>query len=126
MRWGARVAASGLLLLAGYGGYNYASTNLDTYYSNKFMAYQLPTNRGGADVTLTSLDELYRAGDFKGVSQRFALLSAPTAHDHFLTGMASLQLQQYKQAIERFTALQQGNKLSTRHYLNRKLITIWL
>lgn len=111
LRWGARVAASGLLLLAGYGSYKYGTTNIDSYYSDKFMAYQLPNNRGKADEALSSLEALYRGGNFAGVSQRFAGLETPTPHDQFLTGMAHLQQQQYAQAIERFKVLQQANEL---------------
>lgn len=114
LRWGARVAASGLLLLAGYGSYKYGSTNIDSYYSDKFMAYQLPNNRGEAEEILTSLDALYRLGNFAGVVQRFAGFSSPTAHDQFLTGMAYMQQQQYRQAIERFIALQQSNELQNK------------
>jgi tetratricopeptide (TPR) repeat protein len=110
LRWGARVAASGLLLLAGYGGYKYGTTNLDSYYSDKFMAYQLPNNRGEADEALSSLDDLYRVGNFEGVIQRYAGLRMPSPHDQFLAGMAHLQQQQYGQAIERFTVLQQTNE----------------
>lgn len=114
LRWGARVAASGLLLLAGYGSYKYGTTNLDSYYSDKFMAYHLPTNRGGAEDALASLDALYRVGNFAGVVQRFAGLSTPTPHDQFLAGMAHLQQQQYGQAIERFSMVQQRNEGSQR------------
>ncbi len=111
LRWGARVAASGLLLLAGYGGYRYGSTNIDSYYSDKFMTYQLPNNRGGgAEESVTSPDALYRSGNYAEIVQRFAGLTSPTPHDLFLTGMAHLQLQQYGEAIERFVTLQQTNQ----------------
>lgn len=113
LRWGARVAASGLLLLAVYGSYKYGSTNIDSYYSDKFMAYQLPNNRGEAEQVLTSLDALYRSGNFADVVQRFAGLSSPTPHDQFLTGMAHMQQQQYKEAIDRFTALRLSNELKS-------------
>lgn len=111
LRWGARVAASGLLLLAGYGSYKYGSTNIDSFYSDKFVAYQLPTSRGGADDVITSLESLYRAGNFAAVVQRFSGLAEASPHDQFLTGMAHLQQQQYGQAIERLSALQQTNEL---------------
>jgi len=113
LRWGARVAASGLLLLAGYGSYKYGTTNIDSYYSDKFMAYQLPNNRGEVEE-VTPLDVLYRTGNFAGVVQRFAGLSSPNAHDQFLTGMAHMQHQQYKEAIERFIVLRKSNELQNK------------
>jgi tetratricopeptide (TPR) repeat protein len=121
LRWGVRVAASGLFLLAGYSGYKYGTTNIDSYYSDKFMAYQLPNNRGEIEEAVTSLDALYRAGNFSGVVQRFAGLSFPNAHDQFLTGMAYMQQQQYKQAIERFIVLQQSNDLQEKSLFEQEI-----
>lgn len=110
LRWSARVAASGILLLAGYSSYQYANTTIGAYYSDKFMDYQLPATRGAEDNTST-IDELYRAGNFSAIIQRFGDLTSQTTRDQFLTGMAFLHQQQYKQAIHQFTQLQQANKL---------------
>jgi hypothetical protein len=109
VRWGMRVAASGLLLLAGYGSYQYASTSIDTYYSAKFLDYQLPATRGTNEWNST-LDELYRAGNYGAITQRFSKLSAQTPHDQFLTGMAHLHQHQYGQAIVQFKRIRQRNR----------------
>ncbi len=109
VRWGARVAASGLLLLAGYASYQYANTSIDTFYSAKFINYQLPATRGGNSSALSTLDDLYRTGAYTAITQRYGTLATKTSHDLFLTGMAYLHQHQYKQAITQFTRLQRVN-----------------
>jgi hypothetical protein len=109
LRWGARVAASGLLILAGYGSYQYKNATIDAYYSAKFVEYQLPTTRG-ADDQRSTIDELYREGNFAAITQRFTKLSNQAPRDQFLTGMAHLHQHQYGQAISRFLRVQQANK----------------
>src|SRR5206468_4076024 len=107
--WALRIAASVLLVLFGYGGYQYASLDSTHIYQDKFISYQLPTTRGNAE-TLTSLNALYVSGNYGAVIQRFNNLESKSPSDYFLAGVSYLQQKEYAQAVTTFTALQQYNQ----------------
>lgn len=107
--WSGRMAASALLLLLGYGGYQVTTLDGQAIYTNVFMPYQLPTTRG-TDPQPSPLETDYRAGHFAGVVQRAASLPSKQPLDHFLAGMAHLQLGQYTAAAAEFNAIEADNR----------------
>lgn len=109
LQWTARVAASGLLLLAGYGSYQYATTTIDTYYSAKFVDYKLPATRGTSETNST-LDKLFWEGNYAAITQQSRGLETQTPRGHFLTGMAHLYQHQYYQATSHFLTIRRTNK----------------
>ncbi|WP_019986370.1 tetratricopeptide repeat protein [Rudanella lutea] len=119
VRWTARIAASGLLLLLGYGTFQYATTNVGTLYSAKFIKYELPNTRGSEEAK-TSLDVLYQAGNYDAVIEAFMTSPTQTQRDQFLTAMAYLQKEQYGQAIERFSTLRTLNEQNNRQLFEQE------
>lgn len=107
--WTRRMAASVLLLLLGYAGYQATTLDEQTIYQEVFMPYQLPTTRG-TDAPPSPLETHYRVGDFTGVVQRAATLPNKQLLDHFLTGMAHLQLGQHSAAAAEFAAIEAHNR----------------
>ena len=107
--WVLRIAASVLIALLGYGGYQYETLNKSQVYTNKFISYQLLTTRGSADQ-LSALRSAYVSGNYGSVIRQFNTLSNRAPIDYFLTGVACLQQHEYTQAINRFTELRAVNK----------------
>ena len=107
--WAMRIAASVLLLVLGYAGYQLATLDGRELYADKFVGYQLPTTRG-VDAPPSPLEARYRVGDFAGVLKQAATLRSKTVTDQFLEAMAHLQLGQYPPAIARLEGAQAANR----------------
>lgn len=106
--WALRIAASLLLGVTAYSGYELSTFSADRYYEAKFMPYHLPVTRGSVQQT-TPLDSLYLAGNYAAVTQQFRDTPAREPRDYFLTAVAHLQRGEYQPAIRRFGELQDYN-----------------
>lgn len=108
--WIGRIAATVLIAVAGYGGYQFITLDRRAVYDENFVAYQLPTTRD-TDTPQSVLDSLYRAGNYPAVVQRLATV-APQPRPYFLAAMAYLQLGQYDAALAQFENLRAVNRRS--------------
>ncbi|AQG78639.1 tetratricopeptide repeat protein [Spirosoma montaniterrae] len=115
--WVVRIAASVLLAVLGFGGYQLATVSEEGIYGEKFVGYQLPTTRGTDDLP-SRLESRYRAGDFAGVVQQARTLPTQRPPDYFLTGVAHLELRQYESALAAFGQLQQANRQRVTPYFS--------
>jgi hypothetical protein len=102
-----RIAAAIVSLLASYIIYKFATVNNDDFYKKYYSSYELPTSRGNAAIA--TLELAYRNADFNSVNTTYNAITTKTNKDHFLAGMASLELKQYPQAIDRFTQVLNNN-----------------
>lgn len=97
-----RVAAAIVLLLGVVTVYKYkfASVSADEFYNEHYTSYTLSTSRGGAEAS--QLEQAYRNNNWNEVVTQYNALAAKNSKDHFLAGMAAMELKQYQQSIERF------------------------
>lgn len=118
--WLARMAAAVALILVSYAGYQFATVDRQAVYESMFVPYQLPTTRDAA-APRSVLDSLYRAGNYAAVVRQQTVTSPQEQpRQRFLTGMAHLQLGQYKAAVAQFQALQMTNGQSDTPYFEQE------
>lgn len=109
--WFVRIAATVLLAVVGYAGYQVGTLNPQTVFEDAYVAYQLPVGRGTTGSQPIT-DSLFRVGNYAAVIERPAtgLSSQEQSRHFFLTGMAYLQLRQYPTAVAQFERLRQANR----------------
>lgn len=119
--WIVRIAATVLLAVVGYSGYQFATVDRQAVYDANFVGYQLPTTRG-VDASRSVLDSLYRMGDYAAVVQKLTAIPAQQRQprQHFLTAMSHLQLRQYEAALSQFQALKAANRQRITPYFEQE------
>lgn len=112
--WIMRVAATVLLAVVGYSGYQFATLDRQAVYEGIFVDYRLPTTRGAGSSQLV-LDSLYQAGNYAAVIQQLTTIAPQQQQprQHFLGAMSHLKLRQYPAAVAQFQALREVNRRST-------------
>jgi tetratricopeptide (TPR) repeat protein len=108
------IAAIFVLAIVGYSTFQYVSTTTESVYSENFMAYQLPVNRGNTQAD--TLNALYNAGKYNGVINAFNALQSKDQKAYFLVGQAFLQLDNAKAAINAFKQVENINNSSIDKY----------
>jgi tetratricopeptide (TPR) repeat protein len=98
-----RIAAAIVLLVGSLVVYKFATVNANDFYNRHYTSYELPTSRGGVETA--SIELAYRNADWNAVINLYNSLAVKRNQDHFLAGIASLELKQFPQAIERFTQI---------------------
>ncbi len=109
-----RIAAAIVLLIGSLVIYKFATVNADDFYTRHYISYELPTSRSGAETP--SIEAAYRNADWNAVINVYNSLPAKGNQEHFLTGIASLELKQFPQAIERFTQILNNNSANNDTY----------
>lgn len=109
-----RVAAILIVVIAGYGVFQYTSTTNQSVYNDHFIAYQLPVNR--SNERSDSIDALYNAGNFNAVISTFNELQQKNQKDYFLAAQSYLQLNNADAAINLFRQVEDINNNSTDKY----------
>jgi tetratricopeptide (TPR) repeat protein len=109
-----RIAAAIVLLIGSLAIYKFATVNADDFYTRHYIAYELPTSRNGAESP--AIEAAYRNADWNAVINLYNSLSAKGNQDHFLAGIAALELKQFPQAIERFTQILNNNSVNNDTY----------
>lgn len=109
-----RIAAAIVLLIGSLAIYKFATVNADDFYTRHYIAYELPTSRSGAETPAIEL--AYRNADWNAVINLYNSLSDKGNQDHFLAGIAALELKQFPQAIERFTQILNNNAVNNDTY----------
>jgi tetratricopeptide (TPR) repeat protein len=102
-----RIAAAVVLLVGAVAVYKFATVSSESFYNDHYSSYTLSTARGEGETSL--LEQAYRNNNWNEVVTQYNALAAKTNKDHFLAGVAAMELKQYTQAIERFNAVLNSN-----------------
>lgn len=109
------LVAAALIVLAGVlTVYKFATVSTDRFYNEYYSAYTLSTTRGGEETS--AIDEAYRNGNWNEVVNQYNALTVNTNKDHFLAGMAAMELKQFPQAAERFNTVLNNNATTGDNY----------
>lgn len=109
-----RVAAVLVLVLGAVTVYKFVTVSSDKLYQKHYSSYTLNTSRGEAETS--PLDQAYRNNNWTEVSNLYNATASKTNKDHFLGGMAAMELKQYPQAIERLDAVLDNNRRTGDNY----------
>lgn len=109
-----RIAAAIVLLIGSLAIYKFATVNAGDFYTRHYSLYELPTSRGEGETA--SIELAYRNADWNAVVNLYNSLAVKGNKDFFLAGIASLELKQFPQAIERFTQILNRNATSNDTY----------
>jgi hypothetical protein len=112
-RW-LRIAASLVLLVGAFTIYKFATVSTGRFYNEHFSTYSLSTTRGEAEAS--ALEEAYRNNNWDEVVSQYNALTTKTNKEHFLAGMAAMELSQFPQAIERFNTVLTSNAATGDNY----------
>ena len=113
-----RIAAVFMLVIAGYGVYQFASTNHNSLYEENFENYQLPVMR--SEAASTSIDSLYNANNFTAVIATVMSKPVKKQKDYFLAAQSYLQTNNTTAAIDAFKNVEQLNKASVEKYFEQE------
>jgi hypothetical protein len=95
-----RIAAIVVVLLSAVAIYKYATVSHTDFFEQHYTAYELNTTRSG--VAPTPVEAAYRNSNWNEVVALYNSSTVKTNKDHFLAGMALVELKQYTLAIARF------------------------
>ncbi len=109
-----RVAAVLLIVIAGYGIFQYVSATNQALYSDAFIAYQLPVNRSSEQSG--RLETAYSAGNYTTVINLFNATQNKSQRDYFIAAQAYLQLGNATAAIDAFRQVENMNSRSSDQY----------
>lgn len=109
-----RVAAVFIIAIAGYGIFEFSSTNTNAVFNNNFVAYNLPVTRGATDHKL--IDSLYNARNYNAVVNAFRITNEKKQEDYFLAAQAYLQLNKTAEAINSLQQVEKMNAESNQQY----------
>lgn len=102
-----RIAAIFILVVAGVGVYNYSTTNNQRVFDENYIGYQLPVNRGNAQ--LNNIDSLYTNGAYEAVIAAVNSAAVKTQKEYFLAGQSYLLTGNAAEAINSFKKVEQLN-----------------
>lgn len=109
-----RIAAVFILVVAGYGVYQYTATDNESLYADNYISYLLPVTRGAEQPD--DLDALYSANNYTAVIAAVNGKQQKTQKDYFLAAQAYLQTNDAAAAISAFKNVEQLNSTSTDKY----------
>ncbi|CAN5816371.1 hypothetical protein BH10BAC2_BH10BAC2_26610 [soil metagenome] len=109
-----RIAAVFILVIAGYGVYQYTATNNESLFADNFISYQLPVTRGANSPD--EIDSLYSVNNYAAVIQAVQYKDVKTQKDYFLAAQAHLQMNDATAAIAAFKNVEQINSTATDKY----------
>ncbi|HQV61144.1 MAG TPA: hypothetical protein PLG08_10230 [Chitinophagaceae bacterium] len=111
------IAASVLLLVAGYAAFNFFTLSPEKVFNSNFRVFELTTVRSdGAGET--AAEKAYREKNYKEVIRIHDAGEDHTRKGEFLCGVAALELKDNKKAITCFTEVLEQNKQATVPILN--------
>lgn len=108
------VAAVLIIIVAGYGLFQYISTTNESVYSSNFINYNAPVSRG--NIPANGMVDLYSSGKYAEVVRYFESLPNKSQQDYFIVAQAYLHLNNSKAAINNFKQVQNLNNNSTGKY----------
>lgn len=111
------VAASVVLLLAGYAAFNFFTLSSEKVFNSNFRVFELTMMRGdGAGES--AAEKAYREKNYKEVIRIHDAGEDHTRKGEFLCGVAALELKDNKKAITCFTEVLDQNKQASVLILN--------
>jgi amino acid permease len=113
MQYTMRIAAMLVIVIGVTALYQFFSATPQQLYSDNYTPFSLHETRGAAGSS--SVENLYKQGDFGGTMAAFSTIAMPLAGDYFLNGCAALSSGNAPEAIRSFLALQQKNKANNTH-----------
>ena len=87
-KWGLRVAAVLILLIAGIGVYEYTTISSNNLYGELYQPYELRTSRGSAQ--LSPVESAYKMKDYPATISAFQDQQRHSTADYFYVGLAHL------------------------------------
>lgn len=109
-----RIAAVFILVVAGYGVYQYTAINNESVFLDNYISYQLPVTRGAQQTD--DLNDLYNASNYTAVIAAVNGKQQKTQKDYFLQAQAYLQTNDANAAISAFKNVEQLNSTATDKY----------
>lgn len=104
-KYGLRVAATILLILASFLAVQVATLSGENLYEDKAFPYELTTSRNGNEVIDSqnqAIQQSYASGNYQESIRQYESLSDPSITTTFIAGNAYLQLDQPEKAITAF------------------------
>ena len=111
------IAASVVLLVAGYATFNFFTLSSEKVFSSNFRVFELTTMRSDGAME-TATEKAYREKNYKEVIRMYDEGEDLTRKGEFLCGVAALELKDNKKAIACFTKVLDQNKQAAAHLLN--------
>jgi hypothetical protein len=109
-----RVAAVLIFVVAGYGIFEFGTTNNNSVYKSGFINYQLNVSRG--EEQAQQIDSLYNAENYNAVITAFNTTAKKEQEDYFLAAQSYLHLNKPEKAIFAFQQIEKMNALTDRKY----------
>ncbi len=108
------IAAIFVLIVAGYGVYQFTFTTSQSVYNDAFISYQLPLSR--SDNKVSNLDSLYTAENYIDVINTVQSMEQKTQKDYFLLAQSYLRLNKANEAVFAFQQVEKLNQQSREKY----------
>jgi tetratricopeptide (TPR) repeat protein len=105
-----KIAASLLIILLGFGVYQYVNISPDKLFTEKYQAYTLPVSRGTAEAD--AMEKAYGEKNYTAVIGLFTGLQNGGQKENFLAGQAYLAGKDYSKAIGCFNKVLSLNEAS--------------
>jgi tetratricopeptide (TPR) repeat protein len=102
-----RVAAVLIFVVAGYGVFEYSTTDNDSLYESSFINYQYNIIRGKEQSQ--QIDSLYNAENYNAVLTAFNTNAQKEQKDYFLAAQSYLHLNKPEEAISAFQQIEKMN-----------------
>ncbi len=109
-----RVAAAAMLVIGTVIVYKFATVTPAGFYSGNYTSYELSTTRGSGETS--AVEQAYRNKNWNEVISAYNALPLKTNRDHFLAGVAALELKEFTQAAEHFSAVLTSNSQTGDNY----------
>jgi tetratricopeptide (TPR) repeat protein len=117
VRYVISIAASLLLIVAGYLAYSFITLSSEKVYNANYQPFDLSTARDG-NTTLTAIETAYSAKNYKEVIRMHDAKEDVSVKGEFLSGAAALEIKDYPGAITAFKNVIEANKRSSAKVLN--------
>jgi predicted negative regulator of RcsB-dependent stress response len=106
IRYSLAVAATLLLVIGAWLGWNFYQLSPERVYRSAYQSYELSNTRDGGS-TPTPLETAFRAKEFTQVVQLAEANQALSTKEQLLAGLAHLELHQWPEAVTRLTRTMQ-------------------
>jgi tetratricopeptide (TPR) repeat protein len=113
-RYGLRIAACTLLIIASSAIYKYVSVSSSSLYGRYFVSYELNTARG--DFSENAIQKAFNAKDWTVVLARASDAKEKDNQTEFLAGMADLELGKNADAVAHFEQVIAANSQAKTDY----------
>jgi len=110
LRYVLSIAASILLLVVGYMGYQFINLSAEKLYSSNYAHYDLSATRGAAPESVTAADKAYQEGNYREVVRLAATGTDQSSRSYFLAGASALELKDYTGAVSYFNKVLELNR----------------